>query len=104
MLKQFKNYKKTWTTIKGKKINLWIADTYQKKRQGLSNVKKLPRDWGMLFVYTEDVDHGYTMKDTKIPLTIIFLDKNMKVIESFFAKPGQISIKPSSPYRYVIEI
>jgi len=104
LLKQFKNYKRTHATIKGKKINLWIADDPQKKRLGLSKVKKLPRGWGMVFVYDQDVDHSFTMKDTTIPLTIIFLDKNMKIIDSFFVKPGQKNIKPDKPYRYVVEI
>ena len=60
----------------------------------------------MIFTYDSDVDHGFTMEKTKIPLTIIFLDKNFNVVDSFKCRPGQQgSIKPRRKnYRYVIEI
>jgi len=101
----FKHYKKTFTTIKGSKFRLWVADSPEKKRIGLSKIKSLPRGWGMLFVYNTDVDNGFTMENTKIPLTIIFLDKDFNIIDSFKCKPYQKgSIKPDKNYRYVIEI
>ena len=85
--------------------NLAIADTPAKKKIGLSRLKKLPQGCGMIFVYQKPVDHGFTMKDTSIPLTIIFLDKNFEVIEVFSCRPFQAkSVKPSKPYSYVIEI
>ena len=103
--KIYKSYKKITTPIKGKRYNLWVADTPKKKSLGLSPISELPRGWGMMFVYDEDVDHGFTMKDTGIPLKIIFLDKNFKVIDVFSCKPYQKSVvKPSKKYRYVVEI
>lgn len=104
--KIYKKYRKITTPIKGKKYNLWVADTPQKKRLGLSPLGSLPRGWGMIFTYDSDVHHGFTMEKTKIPLTIIFLDKNFNVVDSFKCRPGQKgSIKPENKnYRYVVEI
>ena len=101
----FKNYKKIKTPIKGRgNYNLWVADTDAKKSQGLRGVRQLPKKCGMIFPYSSDVDHNFTMVGVKIPLTIIFLDKNFNILDVIDAKPGQKSIGCKSKYRYVIEI
>jgi uncharacterized membrane protein (UPF0127 family) len=101
----FKGYKTKKMKIKGKTYNLWVADTDKKRSIGLSKIKKLPNRTGMLFTYKTDVNHGFTMRSTRIPLTIIFLDKFMKVIDVFSAPPFYKKlIKPNKNYRYVIEI
>ena len=101
----FKGYKTKKIQIKGKTYNLWIADTDKKRSIGLSGINKLPNKRGMLFLYNKDVHNSFTMKNTKIPLTIIFLDKNMTIVDvfnapAFYKKP----IIPKKPYRFVIEI
>lgn len=102
----FKKYKKIKTQIKGKgRYTLWVADTPKKKQIGLSKVLKLPSRHGMIFIYSEDVDNAFTMKNTGIPLEIIFLDKDFEIIDHFKCKPYEKrSIRPSSVYRYVVEI
>ena len=102
----FNNYKRIKTAIKGKGIyNLWVADTPAKKALGLSRVLSLPKKCGMIFLNDEDVSTPFTMKNTKIPLTIIFLDKNFNILEVFNCRPYEKkSIQPSKSYRYVIEI
>lgn len=82
-----------------------IANTPEKRKIGLSKVKKLPRGHGMLFVYNTPVDHPFTMKNTAIPLDIIFLDKNFNILDHFKASPFQKrNIVPTQKYSYVIEI
>lgn len=102
--KMFNNYKSLSLTIMGRKYNLWVADDSKKKMQGLKGVRQIPRNRGMLFVYDEDVDNNFTMVGVKIPLKIIFLDKDYRVIDAFNASPGQSGINPGKKYRYVIEI
>ena len=100
----FKNYKKIKLNIRGKGTHyLWVADTPRKKSLGLSKIKKLPKNHGMIFVYEEDVDHSFTMKNTRIPLKIIFLDANYDV--AYSCRPFEKrSIVPKNKYRYVVEI
>lgn len=88
----------------GRKYNLWVADNPKKKMQGLKGVRQIPRNHGMIFIYDKDVDHNFTMEGVKIPLRIIFLDKDYRVINAINAKPGQSGINPGKKYRYVIEV
>lgn len=73
------------TTIKiGNKIyDVKIARTEQEKTIGLSKTKKLAKDEGMLFEYTEPNDVVFTMEDTSIPLDIIFIDEEGVVVKVF---------------------
>jgi len=101
----FKRYRKVKLPIKGKKYTLVVADTFEKKKIGLSRVNKLPSRCGMLFVYKTPVNHAFTMEKTSIPLIIIFLDKNMEILEVFKCRPFQKKkVRPKSDYSYVIEI
>jgi len=103
--KVFKKYSKVKVTIKGKNYSLAVADSPDKKRVGLSKVKKLPKNCGMLFVYQVPVNHAFTMEKTSIPLTIIFLNNNMDILEVFKCRPFQKKkVRPKSDYSYVIEI
>lgn len=62
-----------------------IARTPKEKQTGLSNVKKLPKNEGMLFIITDrDRDWedlvSFVMDETSIPLDIIYLNKDFEVI------------------------
>jgi len=101
----FKRYRKVKLTIKSKKYTLAVADTYAKKKLGLSKLRKLPNKCGMLFVYNTAVNNYFTMEYTSIALTIIFLDKNFKILEVFKCRPySKKKVRPESDYYYVIEI
>jgi uncharacterized protein len=101
----FKGYKTKKIKIKGKYYRLWIANNDRKRRLGLSNIKKLPPRTGMLFYYDDDVHNSFTMKNTSMSLTIIFLDKNGDIVDvhkvpAHYKHP----IISKKPYRFVIEI
>jgi len=103
--KVFKNYKIEKTTIQGRKYKLWVADNVYKRRLGLSSINLLPRGYGMIFCFDQLVTSSFTMKNTKIPLTIIFLDDNFNILKSFKCRPfTKQSINPGVEYKYVIEI
>lgn len=104
---QFKNYKKIKTKIKGKtgSYSLWVADTPKKQNLGLSRIKSIPMNTGMIFVYNDDQPRTFTMKNTFMPLQIIFLDKNFNVVYQEKGMPKQRnSIECAKNCRFVVEI
>ena len=101
----FKDYDIISLTINGKVYKLWVADTFEKKKIGLSNVRKLPKNRGMIFIYDKPSNLAFTMRETSIPLKIIFLNEMGGVIDYHDCKPFQKNnIVSKSTYRYVIEI
>ena len=61
-------------------ISVTIADDEKKQRQGLSGVKSLRDLEGKLFIFNIDGPWGIWMKDMLIPLDIIWVDKNLRVV------------------------
>lgn len=55
-------------------LNLQIADTEPERNQGLSNIDVVPGD-GMLFVFDTAGEYAIWMKDTRIPLDILWLSR-----------------------------
>lgn len=92
----------------GGTITATIASTLAARTAGLMNVTTLGTNSGMLFVF--GVDHipancAFWMKDTPIPLSIAFIDANMKVIslDDMAAEDSITFHEPTSPCRYALE-
>ncbi|OBY27235.1 DUF192 domain-containing protein [Leisingera sp. JC1] len=72
-----------------------IADDEQERAQGLMFRKSMPRGAGMLFVYDRPQPAAFWMKNTLIPLDIIFLNENGLVTSVHEnAKPGDLTPIP----------
>lgn len=76
---------------------------------GLMYREKLDADEGMLFLFPDEDRHSFWMRNTLIPLDIIWLDKDKKVV---FLKEGAEpckeeiceTFKPDKNALYVLEI
>ena len=73
-----------WIEVKiGDRIyNLLVATTDEEKERGLQDVESMEEDEGMLFDYSDDPqpEISFWMKDTTIPLDIIFVNQDGVVI------------------------
>ena len=82
-----------------------IATTPSQLSRGLSNRKELCQNCGMLFVFPNSQILTFWMKDTLIPLDMIFIDQNKKIVNIVTAKVGDLSIKYSTtPALYCLEL
>lgn len=89
-----------------------LATTPQERARGLSSRSRLCDQCGMLFVFDKSDYHSFWMKDTLIPLDIIWLDKDWRVVDYLaFAQPqGARRItelpvyRPKKPAQFVLEV
>ena len=88
------------------KFNVEIADTGFKKNVGLQCKIKMKSNEGMLFIWKKEDFRSFWMKNTSIPLDIIFLNKAYEIIDiSFNAKPFSLkSILSKKKAKYVLEL
>ena len=92
--------------IAGKSYRLIVADSEKEKEQGLMDVEELDSDEGMFFDYRDDVQEeiSFWMKDTYIPLDIIFVDESNKVISVQQGEPESEELLTEHNVAYVIEV
>lgn len=83
-----------------------IADTPKAREVGLMFRKELPDNAGMLFIFEAQDDHHFWMKNTYLPLDMIFIDETMTVVGIVHrAAPETLTSRGvGKPSRYVLEI
>jgi uncharacterized protein len=74
------------------KFAIWVADTEPRREQGLMFVRQLPMEQGMLFVFDRPERVSMWMKNTLIPLDMLFIDSNGRV-DSIVANATPMSLK-----------
>ena len=90
------------------KVNVEIADDNNKRMYGLMFQKQLNETSGMLFIFDDEKNQTFWMKNTLIPLDIIFIGKDMKIFDIRYATPcNEYPCKlyqSSKPAKYVLEV
>lgn len=83
-----------------------IADTPEKRTKGLMFVKHLPDGQGMLFDFEREQPIAMWMKNTYIPLDMIFIRNDGRIARiAENTRPLSTAVIPSgSPVRAVLEV
>lgn len=91
--------------IGSKTYTLEVADTPASREHGLMKRDSLAADRGMLFVFPDVTERTFWMKHTRIPLDIIYIDPDGKVVSTATMKPYDLGKTPSNgASKYAIEL
>lgn len=88
------------------KLNVYVADSQQERERGLMFIESLPQDHGMLFVFDNERNLSFWMRNTYIPLDIAYISGNGIINEIYYMKPLDDSrTYPSrKPAMYALEV
>jgi uncharacterized membrane protein (UPF0127 family) len=99
-----------WVELKGKRYVVEVADDEAERERGLMFRDSMPADRGMLFVHERDEPQAYWMKNTKIPLDILYFDSSRKFVSVQKRVPPCSAGDQCPPYpsegnvRFVLEL
>jgi hypothetical protein len=87
-------------------FDVYLAENPEQQRRGLMFVRSMPDTTGMLFIYADDDIHAMWMKNTFIPLDMIFArsDGTVSSIISNTTPRTLKSNRSTEPVRYVLEL
>ena len=93
----------------GKTFKVEVADTQEKQALGLMFRDRMPADEGMIFIFPNEAPRSFWMKNCRIPLDIMYFDKELKLVSiSANTPPCKVSRCPSypskAPAQYVLEL
>jgi uncharacterized membrane protein (UPF0127 family) len=92
--------------ISNSPLTVEIADTPQASQNGLMFRDSLPDDRGMLFIFDQPRKASFWMKNTKIPLSIAYIDSAGGILEIKSMNPLDETVVPSSSNQvaYALEV
>jgi uncharacterized membrane protein (UPF0127 family) len=93
----------------GEYYRVEIADTDAKRQKGLMFRQNLPADHGMLFIFPRQAPRAFWMKNTRIPLDILYFDRDLKLVDQQRNVPpchqqNCPSYPSTKPARFVLEL
>lgn len=69
-----------WVELRGERFQVEVADDHDERQRGLMFRDVLPEGTGMLFLHDQQQPLGYWMKNTKIPLDILYFDADRRLV------------------------
>jgi uncharacterized membrane protein (UPF0127 family) len=74
-------------SLNSKRLTLRIACSREQLTQGLMNIRDLPENNGMLFVFKDEQILTFWAKDTYIPIDIAYLNNNLEIVSIHTMQP-----------------
>jgi uncharacterized protein len=99
-----------WVEVGGQRFDVELADDFEERARGLMYRESMPADKGMLFVHEGEAPLAYWMKNTKIPLDILYFDAERRLVSIQRGVPictagDRCPNYPSrGPSKYVLEL
>ncbi|HVJ61320.1 MAG TPA: DUF192 domain-containing protein [Tahibacter sp.] len=99
----------SYVVLKDHRFIVELADDDNARTKGLMNRAHMGKDRGMLFTFPDEAPLAFWMKNTLIPLDILFFDKQMRLVsvqqnvQPCKADPCQ-TYPSAGPAQYVLEL
>lgn len=99
-----------WVEIGTQRFSVEVADDHDERSRGLMFRDAMPSDHGMLFVHDREQPLAYWMKNTRIPLDILYFDAERRLVSIQRGVPpcsagDRCPNYPSEgPAKYVLEL
>jgi hypothetical protein len=98
-----------WVELKGQRYSIEIVEDDASRAQGLMDRTEMAADHGMLFVFQDDAPRTFWMKNTKIPLDMLFFDSKLRLVSVQRDVPPCLAdpcrgYSSGAPARYVLEL
>lgn len=91
--------------INDSSLKVVVSSTTASRAQGLMHIKGMDCDHGMLFEYQKETPLTFWMKNTHIPLSIAFIDKDKNIFEIQEMQPhDEKKISSSRPAKWALEV
>ena len=89
-----------------KELHIEVADDDYQIQTGLMYRNKLESNHGMLFIFPTEAYKSFYMKNTRIPLDIIYFDKDSTLvsIQKNAVPFDETSLPSEGPVQYVLEV
>ena len=69
-----------WVELEGQRYRVEIADDDAERARGLMFRDALAEGTGMLFIHPDETPQAYWMKNTRIPLDILYFDSSRRLV------------------------
>ncbi|MFK3649661.1 DUF192 domain-containing protein [Lysobacter enzymogenes] len=100
----------SWVEVGGQRFEVEVAKTAEQRSRGLMFRDQMAADRGMVFVHDSEDLQAYWMKNTKIPLDILYFDSRRRLVSQQRNVPPCSAGDRCPPYpseapaRYVLEL
>lgn len=88
------------------RVRVALAQTDQERNAGLMDVREMPFDTGMYFLFDDEEPRSFWMANTPLSLDILFADRNHRIvrIHTRTVPFSERQIRSELPAKYTLEV
>lgn len=86
-------------------LKIAVADLPDERNQGLMDVRTMPQETGMLFIFDEEAPRSFWMANTPLPLDIMYVSSDSVIVRIYQNTTpfSETSLPSEAPAQFVVE-